>query len=281
MGSSPAGRATRTPDLPMLAVAMTRDRRRPDRGGRTSAGDRSRIGGRCIPACARRRRRRLLRSRASPSSCPSTIPGPWLERCIRSVLGQTMPPGELEAIFVDDGSTDGSGRPPGRGRGREPPRPGHPPGELRLARPAAERRHRRGAARTTSCSSTPTTAWARRPRAAVRARRCRRRGHRPRPVGRPRHDRTHRRGAGCRDGAVTFAEAPVARRAPQGRTSSSAGPSSTARAPVPRGQAAPRGPGVHARGVLPGRRPSRWSGTTSATTSAGAGRADAAAQPSW
>jgi glycosyltransferase involved in cell wall biosynthesis len=40
---------------------------------------------------------------------PVYNPGPELERCVASVLAQTMPPGELEAIFVDDGSTDGSG----------------------------------------------------------------------------------------------------------------------------------------------------------------------------
>ena len=40
---------------------------------------------------------------------PVYDPGPYLERCIDSLLAQTMPPGELELIFVDDGSTDGSG----------------------------------------------------------------------------------------------------------------------------------------------------------------------------
>ena len=35
--------------------------------------------------------------------------GSYLAQCIESVLAQTMPPGELEAVFVDDGSTDGSG----------------------------------------------------------------------------------------------------------------------------------------------------------------------------
>jgi len=35
--------------------------------------------------------------------------GPALERSVQSVLAQTMPAGELEAIFVDDGSTDDSG----------------------------------------------------------------------------------------------------------------------------------------------------------------------------
>ncbi|MEI7743349.1 MAG: glycosyltransferase, partial [Chloroflexota bacterium] len=40
---------------------------------------------------------------------PVHNPGPALERSIASVLAQTMPPGDLEAIFVDDGSTDGSG----------------------------------------------------------------------------------------------------------------------------------------------------------------------------
>ncbi len=40
---------------------------------------------------------------------PVYDPGPYLERCIDSLLAQTMSPGALELIFVDDGSTDGSG----------------------------------------------------------------------------------------------------------------------------------------------------------------------------
>jgi poly(ribitol-phosphate) beta-N-acetylglucosaminyltransferase len=40
---------------------------------------------------------------------PVYNPGPNLARCTSSVVAQTMPAGELEAIFVDDGSTDGSG----------------------------------------------------------------------------------------------------------------------------------------------------------------------------
>src|SRR5688572_6018574 len=39
---------------------------------------------------------------------PVFNPGPRLEGCVRSLLAQTMPPGDLELIFVDDGSTDGS-----------------------------------------------------------------------------------------------------------------------------------------------------------------------------
>ena len=35
--------------------------------------------------------------------------GPYLDRCVRSLLDQTLPPEELELVFVDDGSTDGSG----------------------------------------------------------------------------------------------------------------------------------------------------------------------------
>ena len=40
---------------------------------------------------------------------PVYNPGPYLQRCVDSILGQSLPPGELEAIFVDDGSTDDSG----------------------------------------------------------------------------------------------------------------------------------------------------------------------------
>ena len=37
---------------------------------------------------------------------PVYNPGPFVEPCIESLLAQTMPPGELELVFVDDGSTD-------------------------------------------------------------------------------------------------------------------------------------------------------------------------------
>jgi poly(ribitol-phosphate) beta-N-acetylglucosaminyltransferase len=37
---------------------------------------------------------------------PVFNPGPDVDRCLESLLGQTLPPGKLELIFVDDGSTD-------------------------------------------------------------------------------------------------------------------------------------------------------------------------------
>jgi glycosyltransferase involved in cell wall biosynthesis len=39
---------------------------------------------------------------------PVYNPGPYLERCVDSVLAQSMAHDEFEAIFVDDGSTDGT-----------------------------------------------------------------------------------------------------------------------------------------------------------------------------
>ena len=39
---------------------------------------------------------------------PVYNPGSYIEPAIASILGQTMAPGEVEAIFVDDGSTDGT-----------------------------------------------------------------------------------------------------------------------------------------------------------------------------
>ena len=51
----------------------------------------------------------------SPSPMPKVSvivpvfdPGPDIDDCIESLLGQTMPAGDLELIFVDDGSTDGT-----------------------------------------------------------------------------------------------------------------------------------------------------------------------------
>ena len=37
---------------------------------------------------------------------PVYNPGPYIDRCIASILGQSLPVGEYEAVFVDDGSTD-------------------------------------------------------------------------------------------------------------------------------------------------------------------------------
>jgi glycosyltransferase involved in cell wall biosynthesis len=40
---------------------------------------------------------------------PVYNPGAYIDDCIRTLLGQSMPAGECELIFVDDGSTDGTG----------------------------------------------------------------------------------------------------------------------------------------------------------------------------
>jgi glycosyltransferase involved in cell wall biosynthesis len=40
---------------------------------------------------------------------PVYNPGPHIDDCIASLLRQSLPPDEFEAIFVDDGSTDGTG----------------------------------------------------------------------------------------------------------------------------------------------------------------------------
>ena len=39
---------------------------------------------------------------------PVYNPGEYLDKCVKSILGQTMPAARYEVIFVDDGSTDGS-----------------------------------------------------------------------------------------------------------------------------------------------------------------------------
>ncbi|WP_427165007.1 glycosyltransferase family 2 protein [Streptomyces sp. C1-1] len=39
---------------------------------------------------------------------PVYNPGPYIEDCVTSLLEQSLPPDEYEAIFVDDGSTDGT-----------------------------------------------------------------------------------------------------------------------------------------------------------------------------
>jgi glycosyltransferase involved in cell wall biosynthesis len=39
---------------------------------------------------------------------PVFDPGPDIDELIASLLGQTLPPSELELVFVDDGSTDGT-----------------------------------------------------------------------------------------------------------------------------------------------------------------------------
>jgi len=39
---------------------------------------------------------------------PVYNPGPYIEDCVESLLRQSLPPDEFEAVFVDDGSTDGT-----------------------------------------------------------------------------------------------------------------------------------------------------------------------------
>src|SRR5829696_144319 len=41
---------------------------------------------------------------------PVYNPGPAIEACIASLIGQSIPADRLELIFVDDGSTDGTPR---------------------------------------------------------------------------------------------------------------------------------------------------------------------------
>ncbi|MGH3342465.1 MAG: glycosyltransferase, partial [Carbonactinosporaceae bacterium] len=40
---------------------------------------------------------------------PVYNPGPHIDECVASILRQSLPTGEYEAVFVDDGSTDGTG----------------------------------------------------------------------------------------------------------------------------------------------------------------------------
>ena len=39
---------------------------------------------------------------------PVYNPGRYIEDCIASLLGQSLPPDAYEIVFVDDGSTDGT-----------------------------------------------------------------------------------------------------------------------------------------------------------------------------
>jgi len=40
---------------------------------------------------------------------PIWNPGPYLDRCVNSLLAQTLEPGQYDVVLVDDGSTDGTG----------------------------------------------------------------------------------------------------------------------------------------------------------------------------
>ncbi|CAM5294176.1 Glycosyltransferase involved in cell wall biosynthesis OS=Streptomyces griseomycini OX=66895 GN=FHS37_005470 PE=4 SV=1 [Streptomyces griseomycini] len=59
---------------------------------------------------------------------PVHNPGTYIEDCISSLQRQSLPPDEYEAIFVDDGSTDGNTGPGRPARRRGPRDAGDPPG---------------------------------------------------------------------------------------------------------------------------------------------------------
>ena len=78
---------------------------------------------------------------------PVYNPGSDIDDCIRSLLGQTLPASEYEAIFVDDGSTDGTGARLDALAARASERAGGAHPELGLAGPAPQRRSRHGQGR--------------------------------------------------------------------------------------------------------------------------------------
>ena len=95
--------------------AVRRRARRARRGGRGGAGARRAARGRRARAAPRARRPREPRAtgpegrRTRPAVSvivPVFNPGADIDDCIESLLGQTLAPGKLELIFVDDGSTD-------------------------------------------------------------------------------------------------------------------------------------------------------------------------------
>ena len=120
---------------------------------------------------------------------PVFDPGERIDRCIESLLGQSMPAGEYEVVFVDDGSTDGTGERLAAARGAAPARHDRADPELRLARPAAQRRDRHRARGVRLLRRPRRLDRARGARAALRHRGRRRGRHRDRQGGRPQQGR--------------------------------------------------------------------------------------------
>ena len=120
---------------------------------------------------------------------PVYNPGADIDPLIDSLLGQTMPAGERELVFVDDGSTDGTGARLDALADRARRRPGGAHPELRLARQAPQRRPRPRRGRVRVLRRQRRLARARRARAPVRgrddapSRHRRRQGGGPRPRG--------------------------------------------------------------------------------------------------
>src|SRR3954469_13156587 len=135
---------------------------------------------------------------------PVFDPGEYIEPLLDSLHGQSLPAGEWEAVFVDDGSSDGKPErlaaraprppPPRFPAAPPPPRPprappfrGDPP--LWLAGAPAQHRHRPSPRRVRVLRRPGRLAGPGGARAAVRDGRGRRRRHRDRQGGRPRQGR--------------------------------------------------------------------------------------------
>ena len=130
MGSNPAGRATA---LPSTAPGQCAPR----------GGSREEVATAVYERGADPRREEGPRRPRSPSSSPSTTPGrTWSAAPTRSSPRPCHPASSRRSSSTT-GRPTGPGR-PRRHRGRAPARSRHPPGELGVGWPSAERRHRRG-----------------------------------------------------------------------------------------------------------------------------------------
>ena len=155
---------------------------------------------------------------------PAHNPGRYIEPCIRSILRQSLSRDQFEVVFVDDGSTDGTGKRLDR-LAREQPnvRVIHIPASGGPGR-AAEHRPRDGARRVRPVPRRRRRARAHAPSSACSDGPCQRLGHRARQV--------RERDAGTAPGPVLAesrrddagGDSPARRREAWARRSSSASP---------------------------------------------------------